>query len=80
MQFDFLKGKGLLFQDTNAAMDTISKYAKKDIFVNGNKDNYTRARYKSLRDAWQKEMDVLTNQIYAINKPQNHRITIIASK
>ncbi|WP_431198473.1 hypothetical protein ACQ86K_17960 [Mucilaginibacter sp. P19] len=80
MQFDFLKGKGLLFHDTNAAMDTISKYAKKDIFVNGNKDNYTRARYKSLRDAWQKEMDVLTNQIYAINKPQNHRITIIASK
>ncbi|SCW57943.1 SGNH/GDSL hydrolase family protein [Mucilaginibacter sp. NFR10] len=80
MQFDFLKGKGLLFHDTNAAMDTISKYAKKDIFVNGNKDNYTRARYKSLRDAWQKEMDVLTDQIYAINKPQNHRITIIASK
>ncbi|WP_413668239.1 GDSL-type esterase/lipase family protein [Mucilaginibacter sp. Mucisp86] len=80
MQFDFLKGKGLLFHDTNAAMDTISKYARKDIFVNGNKDNYTRARYKSLRDAWQKEMDVLTDQIYAINKPQNHRITIIASK
>jgi lysophospholipase L1-like esterase len=80
MQFDFLKGKGLLFHDTNAAMDTISKYAKKDIFVNGNKDNYTRARYKSLRDAWQKEMDVLNDQIYAINKPQNHRITIIASK
>lgn len=80
MQFDFLKGKGLLFHDTNAAMDTISKYAKKDIFVNGNKDNYTRARYKSLRDAWQKEMGLLTDQIYAINKPQNHRIAIIASK
>jgi len=80
MQFDFLKGKGLLFHDTNAAMDTISKYAKKDIFVNGNKDNYTRARYKSLRDAWQKEMDVLTDQIYAINKPQSHRITVITSK
>lgn len=80
MQYDFLKGKGLLHNDSNAAMDSVKKYAVKDIFVNGNKDNYTRARYKSLRDAWQKEMEVLTNQIYAINKPQNRRITIIAAK
>lgn len=80
MQYDFLRGKGLLYNDSNAAMDTVKKYAVKDIFVNGNKDNYSRARYKSLRDAWQMEMDVLTNQIYAINKPQNHRITIVAIK
>jgi hypothetical protein len=80
MQYDFLKEKGLLHNDSNAAMDTVKKYAVKNIFVNGNKDNYSRARYKSLRDAWQKEMDVLTNQIYAINKPQNHRITIVAVK
>ncbi|MDN5284278.1 MAG: hypothetical protein JWR38_552 [Mucilaginibacter sp.] len=80
MQFDFLKGKGLLHNDSNAAMDTVKKYAVKDLFVNGNKDNYTRARYKSLRDAWQKEMDVLTDQIYAINRPQNHHILIIATK
>ncbi|WDF80008.1 SGNH/GDSL hydrolase family protein [Mucilaginibacter sp. KACC 22773] len=80
MQYDFLKGKGLLHNDSNAAMDTVKKYAVKDIFVNGNKDNYSRARYKSLRDAWQKETDVLTDQIYAINKPKNHRITIIAAK
>jgi len=78
MEYDFLKGKGLLYKDNNAAMDSVSKYARKDMFVNGNKDNYTRARYKSLRDAWQKEMNVLTDQIYAINKPQTHRIEIIA--
>jgi hypothetical protein len=80
MEYDFLKGKGLLYKDSNAAMDTIKKYAVKDIFVNGNKDNYTRARYKAVRDAWQKEMNVLTDQIYAINKPQTHRIQIVASK
>ncbi|WP_295715265.1 SGNH/GDSL hydrolase family protein [Mucilaginibacter sp.] len=80
MQYNFLKGKGLLHNDSNAAMDTVKKYALKDIFVNGNKDNYTRARYKSLRDAWQKEMDVLTDEIYAINKPRNHRITIVVFK
>jgi hypothetical protein len=78
MEYDFLKGRNLLYKDDNAAMDTVKKYAMKDIFVNGNKDNYARARYKSLRDAWQKEMNVLTDQIYAINKPQVHRIEIVA--
>ncbi|WP_203235069.1 hypothetical protein [Mucilaginibacter terrigena] len=80
MEYDFLKDKGMLFKDNNAAMDSVKLHAAKNIFVNGNKDNYSRARYKSLRDAWQKEMNVLTNQIYAINKPQTHRIEIIASK
>jgi hypothetical protein len=77
MEYDFLKGKGLLYKDDLAAMDTVNKYALKDIFVNGNKDNYSRARFKALRDAWQKEMDVLTGEIYAINKPRNRRITIL---
>ncbi|AMR32251.1 hypothetical protein A0256_12880 [Mucilaginibacter sp. PAMC 26640] len=80
IEYDFLKGKNLLYKDNNAAMDSVSKYARKDPFVGGNKDNYSRARYQSVRDAWQKEMDVLINQIYAINKPQTHRIEIVASK
>ncbi|MES2810324.1 MAG: GDSL-type esterase/lipase family protein, partial [Bacteroidota bacterium] len=78
MQFDFLKGKGLLHNDSNAALDTVRKYAAKDMFVNGNKDNYIRARYKPVRDAWQRQMDVLTDQIYAINKPLMHKIEIVA--
>jgi len=80
MEYDFLKGKNLLYKDNNAAMDSVKKYALKDMFVNGNKDNYTRARYKSLRDAWQKEQDVLTDEIYAINKPQNHIIKIVSAQ
>jgi len=59
-------------------MDSVKKYALKDIFVNGNKDNYSRARYKSVRDAWQKEQNVLTDEIYSINKPESHHITIVA--
>ena len=80
MEYDFLKGKNLLYKDNNAAMDSVKKYAQKDLFVNGNKDNYSRARYKTLRDAWQKEQDVLTDQIYAINKPQSHLIKIVPVK
>ncbi len=77
MEYDFLKGKNLLYKDNNAAMDSVRKYAAKDIFVNGNMDNYTRARYKSIRDAWQKEMNILTDQIYLINRPQVHKIAIV---
>ncbi len=80
MEYDFLKGKNMLYKDNNAAMDSVKKYSLKDIFVNGNKDNYSRARYKSVRDAWQKEMAVLTDEIYEINKPQSHHITIIPAK
>ncbi|MBB5394091.1 SGNH/GDSL hydrolase family protein [Mucilaginibacter sp. AK015] len=80
MEYDFLKDKGMLYNDSNAAMDSVKKAAVKNIFVNGNKDNYSRARYKSVRDAWQKEIDVLINQIYAINKPTTHHIQIIATK
>ena len=80
MEYDFLKDKGMLFKDGNAAMDSVKKYAPVNIFVNGNKDNYTRARYKNVRNAWQKEIDVLTDQIYAINKPQTHQVQIISSK
>jgi lysophospholipase L1-like esterase len=80
MEYDFLKGKNMLYKDNNAAMDSVKKYALKDIFVNGNKDNYSRARYKSVRDAWQKEMNVLTDEIYEINKPKTHHITIVFAK
>jgi lysophospholipase L1-like esterase len=79
IEFDLLKAKGLLYADNLAALDTVEKASIKDIFVRGNKDNYLKAQYKSLRDAWQKEMDVLVNEIYMINKPQTHRIEIQAA-
>lgn len=41
-----------------------------------NFDVYVKARHKSVRDAWQKEMDVLTDKIYEINKPEVHKVII----
>jgi len=80
VEYDFLKGKGLLHNDSNAALDSVKKYSAKDIFLNANKDTYSRARYVALRDAWQKEMDVLIDKIYAINKPVVHKIEIVPVK
>ncbi|GAB3931935.1 SGNH/GDSL hydrolase family protein [Mucilaginibacter myungsuensis] len=76
IQFDLLKEKGLLYKDDRAAVDTVNKESIKNAFVRGNKDNYLKARYKNIRQAWQKQMDVLIDQIYTINKPLNHKVTL----
>jgi lysophospholipase L1-like esterase len=80
MEYDFLKGKGLLFKDNNAAMDSIKVEAPKNPFVNGNKDTFSRARYKAVREVWQQEQDALANKIYEINQPKLHTITLAAAK
>jgi lysophospholipase L1-like esterase len=76
VQFDLLKQKGLLYADNKAAMDTVNKASKTNIFINGNRDMYTRAQYKAVRDGWQKEQDALVDEIYAVNKPVVHKVTL----
>lgn len=80
IEYDFLRGKNMLFKDDNAAMDSVKKASVKDAFIRGNMDNYTRARFAGVRNAWQKEMDVLVDEMYTVNKPKTHRITIVREK
>jgi len=79
IHYSILKPKGLLFKDDEATMDSLQKYAKKDFFVAATIPTYQKARFKSVRDAWQKEMDLLTDQIYLINKPVQHHFEITRS-
>lgn len=79
IHYSILKPKGLLYNDSEATMDSLQKYAKKDFFVGATIPTYQKARFKSVRDAWQKEMDLLTDQIYAINKPVEHRFEVTLS-
>ncbi len=76
VEFDLLKQKHLLYADNKAAMDTVDKEAKHNPFVGGNRDNYIKAQYKVVRDAWQGEMDALVNGIYVANKPKTHRVEL----
>lgn len=76
MHYSILKPKGLLFNDGPATLDSLNKYAKKDFFVAVTVPTYQKARFKSVRDAWQKEINLLTDEIYRINKPVNHLIEI----
>lgn len=76
VEFNLMNKKGLLYADNRAAMDTLKKAAVKDVFMNGNKETYSKAQFKSIRDAWQKEMNVLVDEIYANNKPLKRHIEI----
>ncbi len=76
IHYSILKPKGLLFNDSEATMDSLQKYARKDFFVAVTIPTYQKARFKSVRDAWQKEMQLLTDQIYQINKPVAHEFEV----
>jgi len=79
IHYSILKPKGMLYNDSESTMDSLQKYAKKDFFVAATLPTYQKARFKSVRDAWQKEMDLLTDQIYLINKPVQHHYEITPS-
>lgn len=76
VEFDLLKQKNLLYADNKAAMDTINKESKKNPFIGGNRDNYIKAQYKAVRDGWQKEQEALVDEIYTVNKPVVHKVTL----
>lgn len=76
IEFDLLKQKGLLYADNKAALDTVNREAKHNPFIGGNRDNYSKAQYKAVRDGWQAEQDALVNTIYANNKPRVHKVTL----
>jgi hypothetical protein len=80
IHYSILKPKGLLFNDGDATVDSLQKYAKKDFFVAATIPTYRKARFKSVREAWQQEIDLLTNQMYQINKPVVHRFQITLIK
>ncbi|MGI4751446.1 MAG: SGNH/GDSL hydrolase family protein [Janthinobacterium lividum] len=76
LHYSILKPKGLLFNDQESTMDSLEKYAKKDFFVAVTLANYRKSRLKSVRDVWQKEIDLLISELYQINQPKKHHFTI----
>jgi len=76
LHYSILKPKGMLFNDEESTVDSLEKYAKKDFFVAVTLPNYRKSRLKSVRDAWQKEIDLLTAELYQINQPKVHYVMI----
>ncbi|MDR2036953.1 MAG: SGNH/GDSL hydrolase family protein, partial [Bacteroidales bacterium] len=56
MEFSFLQGKGMLFANNMAAVDTIRSNWDNG-FVRGNFGIYSKAQYPEIRKMWQGQMD-----------------------
>ncbi len=78
VEFNLLYNKGLRMKDNLQALDTVLKYAPIDWTVASGKDAYIKGRYPEVRSAWEKEMQVLIDEIYSMNKPKKHKIELVA--
>ncbi|MGQ8338267.1 SGNH/GDSL hydrolase family protein [Sunxiuqinia sp. A32] len=76
MEFSYLQGKGMLFEDNQAAVDTIRAHWN-DGFVRGNFGVYEKAQYVEVRNTWQKQMDEIVNTIYQINQPIERKFELV---
>jgi lysophospholipase L1-like esterase len=76
LQYDYLRDIGLKFKDGDVTSDSVNTASAKNWAVASKRDNYRAARYPAVRAAWQKEMDLLVNEIYAVNQPHIHLVEI----
>lgn len=76
LQFDYLRGIGMKFNDNQVAMDSVNAAAAKRWDVASKRDNYRAARYPAVRTAWKKGMESLVNEIYTINQPKIHHVEL----
>ncbi|MES2427498.1 MAG: SGNH/GDSL hydrolase family protein [Bacteroidota bacterium] len=80
MEYSILQPKGLLYNDSDAVADSLQKEARKNFFVAMAMPSYRKARFKAVRDAWNKEIDLLVDQLYTINKPVTRHFEVSEAK
>jgi len=76
LQYDFFANKGMMYQDDQAALDSVEVHAAKDWAVASKRDNYRSGRFAAVRDSWQRQMDVLIDEIYTVARPVKHLIKL----
>ena len=76
LHYSILTRKGLLFNDNESTMDSVRLYARRDPFVRGVINTYQKARFPAVREAWKKQIALITDQIYSVNGPKKRRIII----
>ena len=75
VQYDFLYDKGLLFNNTQVAEDTIKANLEKNGWLKVKYDDYTAVRTQ--RQALKNQMKAYVDEIYSINKPKSRLIELI---
>ena len=76
MQFGFLKPLGCLDNNDRRAVEAIDRHKAENIWAGIHRDTYARLMHEEVRDTRIAEMNMLTDKIYQINKPVEHRISL----
>lgn len=76
VQSNYFRDKGMLYEDSQRAYDMASN--EKKGFVGSKMGIYRTARFPEVRKMWEDNLKVLVDKIYEINKPEPHKIEIIA--
>ena len=79
LQYTLFWKKDMLFQDNQESIKVYDENLENG-WVRSKRDLYSKAMFPEVREAWQKEMDLLTSMIYKINKPLTRKITLIHDK
>lgn len=78
VNYNFLKEKGLLFDDSAVARDTIMKHQEDNGWLKAKTADYEQIRVLSSRRQLEDGMHAIREKMYQVNKPKKHRITITA--
>ena len=80
LQYNFFMKHGMLEQNDHKAAQTFLNNNPNDVWVHSKANLYDRMIHREVREAMNKQMDVLVDKIYDINKPVSHRITLTPVK
>ncbi len=76
LEYTVFYDKGLLFANNREALDVLDQHMDNG-WVKARRDLYTKAMSPEIREVWQKEMELLIETIYRINKPLKRTIKLV---
>lgn len=76
IQFGFFQGKGLLFANNRAAIDVMDQNLSNNIWLGIHRDIYSKMIHPEVRQAREKQMEVLIDAIYQMNKPVKRTVVL----
>ena len=76
MQYDFFQDHGLLDANDRHAVEVLDREKSKNGWVGIHRENYSKLMHPAVREAREKEQELLIEQIYRINKPVVRKIEL----
>lgn len=76
MQYDFFQDRGLLDTNDRHAVEVLDREKSKNGWVGAQRDNYAKLMHPAVREAREREQELLIDQIYRINKPVVRKVEL----